>query len=208
MAEKEKKSDSEVAYENLKQDSFRESLGLNILRSNRGDFGDLLYNAGEQRSYGILSSKEAQQTREAILGGRRTEAQENGYAGQMDVSNSDIAYQMYLTGKVSLQRAKIGDLEKLALENGAKLEAKVPEKFKDMSQAQIIEEAKKDPTKLKDGKLDLSKLSEDEQVALKLSDDLSKAYETSAAMGFMRYVNLYGDVNKTLKAVAEKYAEK
>ena len=199
-------SPEELAVRNLGLESYLGVAGQNYIRQNRGLYGELVSNAAE--NIDILESKEAQEIRKQIEEQEKAVREQTGYVGPYDgARNSDILFGIYRITRESLALVKLGDLEKILKEKGAKLDFDVPEKLKNLSQNDLVEKAQEKGVG-SDGKIDISTLDETYQDAFVMQKVLGQAYDLLGAQKIMQGVDFYAGVNAQGKAIAKKYAPK
>jgi len=201
------KTPEEAAVMNLGLEAYLNIAGQNNIRQNRGKYGELASDSAERIDFS--ENEQFQQTRKEIEKTERAIREQTGYAGPYSgASNDRILFGMYQTTRNSLAIVKIGDLEKILKDNGAKLDFEVPKKLKELSREKIIENAKEKGMIDKDGNLNIEKLEESHRDALIMQQLLGHAYDILGAKKIMDKIDFYAEINAQGKAIAEKYASK
>lgn len=205
--DEEKKSPEQVATINLGLESYLNVAGQNKVRKHKGRYGELVSDSAEKLKFS--GSKEFQQTREQIEKQEQAIRDQTGYAGPYSgASNDSIVFGMYQTTRHSLAIVKMGDLEKILKDNGAKLDFEVPEKLRELSKEKIIEKAKEKGMVDRDGRIDIGKLEETYKDAFIMQQLLGEAYDILGAKKIVEGIDFYADINAQGKAIAEKYSTK
>lgn len=200
----------ELANDNLSKDTFFYSLGINHIRANRSEFGDALYRKSKSKIADILATPEGAEQRKNMSNDLSAKAREEyGYAEDIEVTDSQVAYGLYQTAMVGLEGAKLGDLEKLAKDKGAKMDFEVPEALKNYSLLEMqylgvdpntpVEEANKARNQLTDNQV-ASKTNVEKFYTL-----IKETMNACGASNLMKEIDFYAGINAAGKKLVEDY---
>jgi hypothetical protein len=214
MPEKEQKLTPEQAREALRVGAgktldskfYQGVLGTNLGQSKAYSLGEL-GTPGIEASYdGVVSSKEFLDARTRGERERRAAYKEAGVEESPSaLSNGDVSMGIIHQMNEAYKNATLGDLERYALNAGAKLEDKVPKEMANLTRASIIRKAIDSGLVDEQGGIDASKLSELEKHALFMYNQLTEAYKIASVVSA---TDFYHNVNRGISEIAKIYAPK
>src|SRR4030042_7171923 len=188
----------------LESKLFQGVLGSNSVLTNQSLYGALGVNSAQSTYDDSMSSKEIKEIRDKDYQERAKEYRARGVFGEPAYpSNGDVSNKIIRQIDEIMAVAKLGELEKIAKDAGAKLTFEVPEDLKNYSEFELIQKAYNQET----GKLDLKVLSDKEQIASGFYQTLVKEYQRACVFKTI-HKNFFTDLNAEGEALVEAYNNK
>ena len=179
-------------------------VGGNQVKKNPFVYGQLGLQGGEQTYLDAKSDEDFHNQRKAMYDQSLKQKEQLGIAEEPSYPTDYQVVAQMMTGLQEVQAmAKLSELEKYAKAVGADLDFEVPEELKDISEADIIIEAKEKGALTEKG-LNLSKLDKKYNDAYHIKELLTKSYERACALNAGQ-TNYFTDLNQMGKQIVDEY---